>query len=298
MRVFPTGRKTGSASLARGARLLAVACVAGAFALGGAQAHAAPRRVVSMNLCTDQLAMLVAAPGQIASVSWLSQDPHGSAMAAEARKYPANHGQAEEVFAFRPDLVIAGAYTTRTTVRLLRRLGVRVAEFKWVDSLGDIRDRLRRMGAVLGREEAAAAIIAKFDADLAAARVTDDARPRAALYYANSYTSGTGSLADDILKAAGLSNIATGLGYRGTAFLSLEELVMARPDLLVTGRKGEAPALAGEVLTHPALRAMQKSAGQVPVADRNWVCGTPFVIAAIRRLVAARKAVIAAKAGG
>ena len=32
-------------------------------------AQAAPVRVASVNLCTDQLAMLLAAPGQLASVS-------------------------------------------------------------------------------------------------------------------------------------------------------------------------------------------------------------------------------------
>jgi iron complex transport system substrate-binding protein len=39
-----------------------------------------PRRVVSMNLCTDQLAMLVAAPGQLLSVSRIARDPRVSAL--------------------------------------------------------------------------------------------------------------------------------------------------------------------------------------------------------------------------
>jgi iron complex transport system substrate-binding protein len=41
----------------------------------GAAAADAPARVVSVNLCTDQLAMLIAAPGQLQSVSWLAADP-------------------------------------------------------------------------------------------------------------------------------------------------------------------------------------------------------------------------------
>ncbi len=35
----------------------------------------APRRVVSMNLCTDQLAILDARPGQLHSVSYLAKRP-------------------------------------------------------------------------------------------------------------------------------------------------------------------------------------------------------------------------------
>ena len=65
-----------------------------AAALAAAPAHAdAPRRVVSMNLCTDQLAMLVAGEGQLLSVSPLSADPRGSAMADVAAGYPLNHGR-------------------------------------------------------------------------------------------------------------------------------------------------------------------------------------------------------------
>ena len=37
-------------------------------------------------------------------------------MADAARLIPANHGLAEEVLGFHPDLVVAGAYTTRATV--------------------------------------------------------------------------------------------------------------------------------------------------------------------------------------
>ena len=39
-----------------------------------------PARVVSINLCTDQLAMLLAAPGQLLSVSHLAREPQSSSM--------------------------------------------------------------------------------------------------------------------------------------------------------------------------------------------------------------------------
>ena len=49
-----------------------------------ATANEAPERVVSMNLCTDQLAMLLAGPGQLASVTYIATHPRASAMAEEA----------------------------------------------------------------------------------------------------------------------------------------------------------------------------------------------------------------------
>lgn len=75
-----------------------------ALALAGALPAAAqpPARVVSMNLCTDQLAMLIAAPGQLVSVSHVARDPVSSALAEQAQAYPVNHGSAEEIFLLAP----------------------------------------------------------------------------------------------------------------------------------------------------------------------------------------------------
>ena len=47
--------------------------LAGHSAMPGLHAEQ-PQRVVSMNLCTDQLAMLIARPGQLHSVSHLASD--------------------------------------------------------------------------------------------------------------------------------------------------------------------------------------------------------------------------------
>ncbi|MEL6792466.1 MAG: ABC transporter substrate-binding protein [Pseudomonadota bacterium] len=267
--------------------------VAAALSLIPAAVVAAPERVVSMNLCTDQLAMLLAAPGQLLAVSYLAHDPRASSMAEEAKAYPANRGLAEEVFLMKPDLVIAGTFTTRATVDMLRRLDVEVVEFAPANSLDDVRARLLQMGEALGREAEAAHLIAEFDADLAAARADGGDRPRAALYYANSYTLGAGTLADSVVDAAGLANVAVELGYDGGGRLPLETLVMETPDLVVTGRDMEGTALAEENLAHPALAALRADADAAPVSDRNWICGTPFITAAIRRLAAARDAVLA-----
>jgi iron complex transport system substrate-binding protein len=76
---------------------------------------AAPQRVMSLNVCTDQLAMQLAAPGQLVSVSFLASDPDMSAMAEEAKQYPKNRGMAEEVFLRHPDLVVTGTYSLHNT---------------------------------------------------------------------------------------------------------------------------------------------------------------------------------------
>lgn len=249
--------------------------IAAAFPAG-----AAPQRVVSMNLCSDQLAMMLAAPGQLVSVSSLSRDPRLSPMADQAAGYAANAGRAEEIYLMRPDLVIAGTYTPAATVAMLRRLGVRVEVLPPAEDFGAIRTEITRMGALLGRADAAGELLARFDADLASLRGAEG-QGRAALYYANGFTSGPDTLAGSILAAAGYANIAAEQGIIATTALPLERLVMARPDRLITGARWPGRSRAEAILDHPALAAI----GSEPrVTDRDWACGTPFVIRAIRSL--------------
>ena len=253
-----------------------------------AGAAEAPKRVVSVNVCTDQLAMLVAGEGQLHSVSYLARDPLASVLSEQAPAYPVNHGLAEEVFLMHPDLVLAGTYTTRSTVDLLRRLGVRVEEFAPETSIEDIRVNILRMGEVLGRQQRAADLVARFDKDLAALAANRPPRRTVALYYANSYTSGAGTLVGAIVAAAGLDNLADRLDLAGTAKLPLELLVLAAPDLVADGAdEREAPALAEENFRHPAYRALLRTARRVSIPGPYTICGAPFTLEAAQRLQAA-----------
>lgn len=259
---------------------------------------AAPARVVSVNLCTDQLAMLLAAPGQLVSVSALAADPRASVMAAEAAAYRLNRGSAEDIYLMHPDLVLAGTFTTRFTVDLLRRLGIEVLELPPASKLSDVPDQLRAVGRALGREAEAEARIARFTEDLARLASPAARRLRAASYGPNGYASGMGTLADELFTAAGLDNVARELGLAGGGMLAMESLVMAAPDLLVTSKPNPGASRAEELLGHPALAPMVHRAGRALMSDADWVCGLPQILSALGDLVAARDAVLARESAG
>jgi iron complex transport system substrate-binding protein len=262
-----------------------LAALAVALFCAAAASAGPPQRVVSINLCTDQLAMMLAAPGQLVSVSHVATDPRVSAAAEEAAQPRVNPGQAEEVHALRPDLVLAGPYTSRYAVGLLRRLGVEVRELPAAERLEDIPGAVAQIGAWLGRDDAAEALIAEFEAGLAHLTPVPGERPRAVLHYANNYTSGAGTLADQILGLAGFLNIAAEDGIRGGGTLPMERIVMLAPDLVISGQRYPGASRAEAVLDHPAMQAMRdrRAAG---VSDADWVCGTPLVLRALARLVA------------
>lgn len=244
-------------------------------------ADAAPRRVVSMNLCTDQLAMLLADKGQLISVSDLAGDPRMSSMADQADAFRKNHGRAEEIYLMRPDLVVAGQFTQGPTVQMLRRLGIRVEVFPPAESIASIRNEIRHMGELLGRDQAAEALIADFDDGLKKT-VSKTRRGRAALYYANGFTSGRNTLAGTILDAAGYDNVAGDFGIKDTSALPMELIVMSQPDRVITGSKWPGQSRSEAILDHPALKKL--SFGLAEATDRDWVCGTPFVLRAIEEL--------------
>src|ERR1700760_2769575 len=80
------------------ARLSALVMVVASALVGGAATAqaAAPQRVMSLNLCTDQLLLQLLPPERIASVTYLSRERSNAYRVAEAQRVPMNHGLAEE----------------------------------------------------------------------------------------------------------------------------------------------------------------------------------------------------------
>ncbi|WP_323005776.1 ABC transporter substrate-binding protein [Pseudorhodobacter sp.] len=247
-----------------------------------------PQRVVSMNLCTDQLAMLIAAQGQLVSVSRLATDPRSSAMVNEAKGFVQNQGLAEEIYLMHPDLILAGSFTARASVDMLRRLGLRVETFEPAYSLDDVADRITQMGDALGRQDAAAQIVADYRAGLAGFQQQAGRRPRAALFSANGYTANDDTVAGQILIAAGFDNIAAEVGVTDTGVLPLEVLAMAAPEAVITSTPYPGASRSEDIMDHPVITALRAHSTSGSFSDADWVCGTPFVLRAIGSMVELR----------
>jgi iron complex transport system substrate-binding protein len=241
----------------------------------GAHAAALPS-VASINLCADQLVLSVAAPEQVLTVSWLSADPEESLLAEQAAHYPLNYGSAEELLRFHPDVVVAGAYTNSFTRALLARLGYKVIELDPEDSIADIARNLHLVAAAVGRDDRGDALVAELRAreqQIAAAR--PEHSPPTVVVRPGGFTVGEHSLADELMKLAGLRNVAAEQGLDRWGSLSMETLLASRPELIVlTGYRASQPSLANAVLEHPALRLVG-ARRTATVAAPYWDCGLP-----------------------
>ena len=81
--------------------------VAAAALLCGA---AAPQRIMSLNICTDQLLLALAPEKRIASLTFLAREKQPLRYWPQAARIPVNYGSAEDVLAVRPDLVLTGPF--------------------------------------------------------------------------------------------------------------------------------------------------------------------------------------------
>jgi len=214
--------------------------------------------VSSINLCTDQLVLLLAKPEQILSVSTLSHEEAGSYLYEQARKYPANKGSSEQILKLSPDLVLAGQYTTQATVKLLRELGFTVEIIPIANSLEDVITNIEFVASLLGRPEHGEAITTQMEERVKEIVLKNSAltnKPVAAFYDPNGYTVGPATLRGEVLELAGWENAAKVFGIEHYGTMPLESLISVAPDALIESPYSEGTYSRGQqLLKHPALR--------------------------------------------
>ncbi|SNR77331.1 ABC transporter substrate-binding protein [Puniceibacterium sediminis] len=246
-------------------------------------------RVVSMNLCTDQLVLLLADPDQILSLSRLAGDPRSSSMMAEAAAYPLNTGAAEEIFALNPDVVLAGRYSDPTVLAMLRRLGLRVEQIPITAALNEIPELIRTVGAMLQQDSRAERLAGEVAPRIAAYGTPSPDAPVAAFFYPNGYSLGADTLSHEIVSAAGFRNLSEALGMTGGGRLALEQLVAHAPDVLISAPRYPGHSRSEDLSFHPVL-ARYSDEGRLIFSTSDWVCGTPFSLRAVDTVATARAA--------
>lgn len=241
----------------------------------GVVTAAQPQRVMSLNLCTDQLLMTLLPAQRIASITWLSRTEGDPALLALARHLPINHGSPEEVLAARPDLVLAGRFTTANTRALLRRAGIPMLEVDPANDWEAIRRLTLQVAAAIGAEHRAQQLLDVMDADLAQLAREQPARPIRVIGWGGSGDDvpGRDTLFNTILEAAGGVNLAA--LDNGSRSFDLEQVLLAQPEVVMRGAAYSGkPALRNAVATHRALRA-QKAVRLITYPEAVYGCGVP-----------------------
>lgn len=246
-----------------------------------AQASDAPRRVVSFNLCADQLVIALADPHQIAGLSPYAANPALSVVADQAHRFRQADWQAESTILLEPDLVLVGPNDRSVTRRMLISQGLHVVETGFVSDLDSARQQIREIAALLGHKERGEKLIADLErARKRLAAIAPKAERTALVVERGGYTQGSSSLAATLLAEAGLKPPSGApAGYGG--FIPLERFLMLKPDIVFLKDPPRAATDQGAMfLVHPALRELYPPERRVALPTRYTMCGGPALVAA------------------
>jgi iron complex transport system substrate-binding protein len=245
------------------------------FALTLAISAAAALRVASLDLCADEYLLLLARPGEIASVSRIGRDREDSLLWKRARQYPANDGTIESVLAARPTVLLrTGSGGGRSTDALARRLGVRVEALPYPATVADIEAQMVRVARLLGDARRA-------DPWRVQLRQLERQPPpsRDTIFLSGGgFSVAAGSLSAEWMRLAGFAQRPLAEGR-----VTLEQLATRPPAVLLqsTYRAGQA-SLGQRWLDHPIVRGGLSQ--RIATDGRPWTCAGPMMLFEIERL--------------
>lgn len=246
-----------------------------------------PKRVISLNLCTDILVLSLAEPSQLVSVSHIATDPVSSPVAQAAKNYHLNRSGLEEILSLKPDLVLASIYTAPHILAALEQAGIAVERFGYAQNFTDIAQQIAQMGKALGQQNRAEMQIADINRTIGSVKKREQP-VTAILYEPNGYTSGAGTLADEIMKQLGIINLAAGDSRLVAGRVTLEDLIRLKPDMIIEPKFYEKPALAYQNYRHPVMKALVSEKGRktqhIAVPGRYWSCGSIYTLEAVKIL--------------
>ncbi|MGH6632143.1 ABC transporter substrate-binding protein [Sphingopyxis sp.] len=247
-----------------------------------AKAPAVPQRIVSINLCADQLVLALADRKQIYGLTKNATDPEMSGEAAKARGIPLLSNSAEQILAIEPDLIIGMPASRSAALAALPKQNYPLLDLATASTLDEIYTSIRQTAVAVGHPERGTTLIARMEGELAG--LPRPGKGRVAAYYQRrGYMTGTGTLIDELMTRVGLVNLASKLGKPPLSQLSLEEMVAAEPDfLIVESATDKVTDQGSEMLHHPALMDIPR----ISVPQAWTVCGSPAYSHAARSMAA------------
>ena len=205
--------------------------------------ESAPKRVIAATARALEFASDLIAPERIAAIPEQAVE-YGALDVREAEfsQHPRfSTYTAETVLVFEPDFVLADTWQQAQTHQRLREAGVPVLVLGDVTTWAEARSALELVGRALGAEARAEGLVAEYE--LRVQRLEQnktDPEPILALAYSNfgseGFTCGKGTSLSEMMRLAGLVNVAERSGLKGHASISYEQLLQFDPELILVSR--------------------------------------------------------------
>ena len=230
---------------------LATALLAAAATLAGAAD--VPRRVASINLSADEILSAILPPGRLVGVTRFADEPGTSNVVGRVPPsvFRFQKADMERLVALAPDLVVVSEYTDADFLKLVERSGMRWHRMEGLDSIAGVRQAILDLGRVVGAEEAARGLVARYDATLSelTRRLAGAPRPRV-LYWSGEMTAGADTAIGALIECAGARNVGREIGVQGVTPPGAERAFLADPDVILVSSW---PGMLQAVKDHPLL---------------------------------------------
>lgn len=248
-----------------------------------------PERIVSINLCADELLLRVADTSQVQGVTRFEKSPEATAILKSSLGISQLHGNAEEVLALHPDLVLAGRFTDSATRSMLQRFQVPLMVLDVPKNFEEIYANFEKVGKAVGHRDKAEAQISEMKLQLSRLDLRGGKQPstksRIIFFQRGGHVPGAHTFEEAILQAAGARNLASDLGIQGYGMLSVEDLIIQKPDLILfPGDQGTNPSVEREMIHHPAIEKALPGIRTLNVPSYTLNCGSPSSIEAVKMI--------------
>ena len=186
--------------------------------------------------------------------------------------------------------MLAGVYTTRTTVELLKGIGFKVVEFGVPKSLDGVRKQIRDVAAAIGESARGDAIVAEMDARLARLSARAHNPPLTAVVPATEWLYGRqGSPRQRTPAARGSRQPRHAPRHRRLpANPARSGGVGAGGRSYSQRRQRRRPSLATQALHHPIVAKLGERLKVISMPSRLWTCAGPSVLDAVELLMTRR----------
>ncbi|GJL95412.1 MAG: iron ABC transporter substrate-binding protein [Hyphococcus sp.] len=243
----------------------------------------AGRRIVSLDYCADQYVLKFANRNEIAGLS-PDAEKIFSYMREEAAGLNKVRPRAEDVLLLNPDIVVRTYGGGPNAAAFFERAGIEVVQIGYAASLDDVKTVIQKAADDIGASEKGRAVVTKMETRLS--NISKNPSGSNILYLTSKgAVAGTGTLIDELLTTAGMTNFQTRPGWNT---LSLERLAHEQPDRIAASFF-DTSDLVSDIWTPARHPIAQRQLARVPVTElpSAWTsCGAWFLVDVIEALAA------------
>lgn len=260
-----------------------------------------PKRIVSLNLGTDEILIDLVEPDRIVALSYLAEDEGISSIVDKARKVSkklTDKGNVEAIIALNPDIVFMSDSVSADVGSTLREMGISVYISKTPATIEETKARVLDLAKVVDEPEKGQALAYDMENALAEvneklASITEDKqRTIIAFSFSGAFGRKT-ALFNDMCVQAKVINGAGEAGLEKGEILSKEQIVKINPDIFLlptwNTKKQSADSYREEIRSDPAYKNVKaiKNNRLIYVSDRYRYCVSQYVTNSVQQIAKA-----------